>query len=413
MPPEMRSQKRILHLLPFSLLACVVCGRAQLQPEPPDPLAQIRDAAKSNVQACSTTGETLCERVAPKIIANAQGASPLEENVRGLAKQIHEGKIASSSEAVAWAVAAFQAAGFAAHVEQNNVPTEGLEANLRMRQAAAAAFRAAGLKGHSGGNDNPVAGDGVVPRVQQAVVAEFRGREKPEEWILIGTRLGLYNLDTVTMASNAALVIEAARDIQITGTHPRRSIRFVLLIDEDWSMLGSWAYVRAHRHELDRARAALFLEGGAHRVTGYTTGARADIGPGLREATKPIESWGIAHSTVGPSLSAEDFDFFLEGVPAMTAEQEGMRFARRIPDFSEALDTLDLQQLQRNTAIAAVTAFGIAERAEPLGPRQSRPQIESLLKTTGVEQEMEIAGLWPLWESGQRGRVPLAAKGLP
>ena len=59
-----------------------------------------------------------------------------------------------------------------------------------------------------------------------------------------------------------------------------------------------------------------------------------------------------------------------------------------------------------NTAIAAVTAFGVAERAEPLGPRQSRGEIESLLKTSGLEQQMKTAGLWPLWESGERGRMP-------
>jgi len=29
-----------------------------------------------------------------------------------------------------------------------------------------------------------------------------------------------------------------------------------------------------------------------------------------------------------------------------------------------------------------------------------------LLKTTGLDQQMKTAGLWPLWESGERGRMP-------
>jgi hypothetical protein len=65
-----------------------------------------------------------------------------------------------------------------------------------------------------------------------------------------------------------------------------------------------------------------------------------------------------------------------------------------------------IQELKRNTEIAAVTAFGIAEGAAPLAPRQSRAEIESLLKTTGLEERMKKANLWPLWESGQRGRQP-------
>ena len=66
----------------------VVPAAAQLSPSPPDPLARIRSAAKSNTQACSATGETLCEQVAPKIIENAMGESPLAENLRRLTDEI-------------------------------------------------------------------------------------------------------------------------------------------------------------------------------------------------------------------------------------------------------------------------------------------------------------------------------------
>lgn len=207
------------------------------------------------------------------------------------------------------------------------------------------------------------------------------------------------------MACNAALVIEAARDIQLTGVRPRRSIRFVLFVGSDKNMLGSWAYVRAHRSELDRARAAIFFLGGAHRMTGYMLSGRRDIEAGLREAMKPIESWGVGNTAFGVSIYTSDFDFLLEGVPTALAN-EGVRSAGPVPIFSEALDHLDIQELKRNTAIAAVTVFGIAERAEPIGPRQSRAEIESLLKTTGLDDQMKNAGLWPLWESGKRGRLP-------
>jgi hypothetical protein len=367
----MRRSKISPGLLAIFLAACVPAA-AQLSPAEPDPLARIRDAANTNVQACSATGETLCEQVAPKIIANAQGDSPLAENVRRLAQEIHSAKIGSPADAVAWAVAAFRGAGLEARTEENPVPFPRREGS---------------------------------PTVQKTVVAEFRGREKPEEWVLLGARLDPQSPDTVNMACSAALVIEAARDIQLTGIRPRRSIRFVLFIGSDKNMLGSWAYVRAHRNELDGARAAIFFLGGAHRMTGYMLGGRADIQAGLREAMKPIESWGVGNHVFGATSASDEFDFLLEGIPTAVAN-EGVRSPRRIPAFADAVANLDVQELKRNTAIAAVTVFGIAERAEPIGPRQSRPEIESLLKTTGLEEEMKLAGLWPLWESGQRGRVP-------
>ncbi|HXP80475.1 MAG TPA: M28 family peptidase [Verrucomicrobiae bacterium] len=358
-------------LLAIFLAACVPAA-AQLSSTEPDPLARIRDAAKTNAQACSATGETLCEQVAPKIIANAQGDSPFGENVRRLAQDIHSAKIGSPADAVTWALAAFRAAGLEAHAEENIAPVPGQEG---------------------------------APPMQETVVAEFRGREKPEEWVLLGARLDPRSPDTVNIACNASLVIEAARDIQLTGIRPRRSIRFVLLIGSDKNMLGSWAYVRAHRNELDRARAAIFFLGSAHRMTGYTLSGRRDIEAGLREAMKPIESWGVGNNAVGASIDTSDFDFLLEGVPTAIAN-EGVRSSRLVPIFSEALDHLDIQELKRNTAIAAVTVFGIAERAEPIGPRQSRAEIESLLKATELDEQMKIAGLRPLWESGERGRLP-------
>src|SRR5579872_5260896 len=85
-------------LLAIFLTACVPAA-AQLSTAEPDPLARIRDAAKSNVQACSATGETLCEQVAPKIIANALGDSPLADNLRRVRAELSRG--ASESTAAA------------------------------------------------------------------------------------------------------------------------------------------------------------------------------------------------------------------------------------------------------------------------------------------------------------------------
>src|SRR5579862_173245 len=108
----------------FVLLACCMPVAAQLSPAQPDPLARIRDAAKSNVQACSATGESLCEQVAPKIVANARGDSPLAENLRLLADAISHRDSGSSAgaNAVAWSVAAFHDANLDAHAEKYSGP---------------------------------------------------------------------------------------------------------------------------------------------------------------------------------------------------------------------------------------------------------------------------------------------------
>jgi hypothetical protein len=361
-------------LLAIFLAACVPAA-AQLSPAEPDPLARIRDAAKTNVQACSATGETLCEQVAPKIIANAQGDSPLAENLRRLTEGPNrpEPENPRESPAVAWAVAAFRDAGVEVRTEEYLVAAK-------------------------------VPPDGVA----EIVVAEIRGREKPEEWVMLGADLNPSNSGStaVEAASNAALVVEAARDIQLTGVRPRRSIRFLLFGGEDQGMTGAWAYLRAHRNELDRARGAFLFDADANRSNGFALNGRHDIESGVREAMKPAESMGALSFSFNAPDDTDSIDLQLEGIPTVVGTSLKATGFGPYPSLSNPADKVDVRQLKHNTAIAAVAAFGIAERAEPIGQRQSRAEIESLLKTTGLADKMKANGIWPLWESGRRGRVP-------
>ena len=510
------------------LLTGALPSAAQLPGAQSDPLSRIREAAKTNVEACSTMGETLCEQVAPKIIQNAMGESALAENLRRLTDEIG-GRVSgtpAAARAVAWGVAAFHDAGVDVHTEKYTIPATWSEGATRLEVLAPAPFPvhlvsvgwtagtpASGLESivvfagegteadfakigttakgaillvhseplrtwddlfqeymkapgiidraksagaaailwmstrermllyrHSNSFTGQIealpqaivaredalrlerflaAGQNVRvhldipnkvggPAEQENVVGEIRGREKPDEWVLLGAHLDSWELGTGALDNgcNAAMVIEAARDILRTGERPRRSIRFVLFTGEEQGMLGSWAYVRAHRAEMDRARAAIVFDAGIGRVTGYMLGGRHDIEPGVREALKPIESWGADHNVFDAPLGTDNFDFLVEGVPTLIANQEEANYLPNYHAASDTLDKVDFLQLKLNTAIAGVTAFGIAERAEPLGPRQSRAEIESLLKATGLDAQMKIAGLWPLWESGQRGRLP-------
>jgi hypothetical protein len=346
---------------------------AQLSPSEPDPLARIRDAAKSNIQACSATGESLCEQVAPKIVANAEGDSPLAGNLRRLTEGVKNQTLKTPEElaAFAWAIEAFRDANVEVHTEKYNP-------SVKVSQ-----------------------GD---PRQWETVVAEIRGREKPGEWVLLGAHLdpSAPNLD---QAYNAALVIEAARDIQLTGIRPRRSIRFVLFGSGEQRMPGAWNYLRMHRDELDHASGAVIFSAAANPVTGFALNGRHDIEPGVREALDPIYEMGVTHHTFNAPPERYSLDFILEGIPTLVAASQEAN--NRLVDLvtASSAEQLDTQMLKRNIAIAAVTVFGIAEHAAPLGPRQSRAEIEALLKTSGLERQMKTTGLWPLWESGERGRL--------
>ncbi len=246
------------------------------------------------------------------------------------------------------------------------------------------------------------------PIEQENVVGEIRGYEKPDEVVILGAHLDSWELGTGALddGCNAALVIEAARAIKATGLLPRRTIRFVLFSGEEQGTLGSYAYVKAHRAEMDKIRAMITFDAGNGRLTGYSLGGRRDIEAGVREVLKPLESWGANEHTVDASFGTDNFDFLLEGVPNLVANQEISNYFVNYHAASDTLDKVDIRELKLNTALAALTAWGIADRTEPLGKRLTRAELDVLVKETGLDQQMKLLDYWDDWQSGARGRKP-------
>lgn len=309
-----------------------------------------------------------CADLAPAMMQSALGASPLEKNLRDLTSIMGK-QVTGSPEArraVDWAVEAFRQAGAdEVHTEKFTGP---------------------------GGRKKEHAKAAAGPAESENVVAEIRGREEPDEFVVLGAQLN--------ESSGAALVIDAVRVIQSSGSVPRRSIRFVLFTGKEQRMLGSWAYTRAHDAELDRTSAAILLDGGIGAVSGYSLAGRQDALAPVREALAPLAPMGVKDFTLDARLNADRFDFILEGILTLDPNHETAS-ERATPD---TFDKADITALKRQAGIAAITAYALADTSEPIAKRQSRAQVEQLLKQTGLGEEMKTQGFWPAWESGERGR---------
>jgi carboxypeptidase Q len=246
------------------------------------------------------------------------------------------------------------------------------------------------------------------PFESENVVGEIRGREKPEEFLLLGAHLDSWDLGTGALDNgcNAALVIDAARVIHASGNLPRRSIRFVLFTGEEEGELGSRAYAHAHRAELDHMVAAVIFDSGGGRVTGFDVDGRKDFLPQLGEALEPLKAIGPMEFTFDSAGDTDDLDFLLEGVPSMMANQDVANYLLNYHAASDTFDKVDFAELKKNVAIAAVTAYALADAPMRIGHRQSRAEVEQVLKDTGLEESLKAEGQWRAWEKGQRGRQP-------
>jgi len=333
---------------------------------PPSSFGQV----PQGTGACSV-GKS-CADLAPLMIQSALGASPLGENLRALTESIVGRETGSTDpkRAVAWAVEALRRAGV------DEVHTEKFTAGGSLES--------------------------------ENVVGEIRGREKPDEFVVLGAHLGSWDLGTGVLdnACNAAIVVDAARVIHASGNIPRRSIRFVLFTGEEKGDLGSRAYARAHRAELDRMVAAIIYDSGRGRVTSFSLGGRKDLLVGVRDALEPLKSFAPLEFTFDAPGDADDLDFALEGVPALVARQDAANYVLSIYSASDTVEQVDVGEMKRSAAIAAVTAYALADAATRIGPRETRGEVEQLLKYTGLEKSLKAEGAWAAWEKGERGRQP-------
>jgi carboxypeptidase Q len=238
------------------------------------------------------------------------------------------------------------------------------------------------------------------------VVAELRGSEKPDEVVILGAHLDSWDLGTGALDNGcgAAQVVDTLRTIKASGLRPRRTIRFILFSGEEQGLLGSRAYVTAHRAEMDNIVAMIAFDDGNGRMTGFSLGGRKDIAGAVRNLIAPLKAYGATSLTFDATADTDHFDFLLEGVPTLYANQAEANYLINYHAMSDTFDKVDIPELKKLVAESAVSTFAIADAAERVGPRLHRAEIEKILQESHMDESMKLTGAWKAWESGERGR---------
>src|SRR3984885_10261512 len=147
--------------------------------------------------------------------------------------------------------------------------------------------------------------------------------------------------------------------------------------------------MQPHRAEMDKIRGAIIFDSGTRRTPGFQLRGRGDMRDGL-----------------GAAIGTYIWDFLLDAVPTMVADQAEANYLPNYHAASDTLDKVDIREVKLNTTVAALTAWGLADRPAPLGKRLSRAELETLMKESGLDQQMKSMGYWGDWEKGVRGRQP-------
>jgi hypothetical protein len=238
------------------------------------------------------------------------------------------------------------------------------------------------------------------------VIGEIRGSELPEEYVVIGAHLDSWDIGTGALDNgcNVALVIDVARQIQRLGLEPKRTIRFALWNGEEQGLFGSWAYNQMHEDELDGHVMAASFDTGSGRVRGFVANGRlAEMRTVLDASLEPVAGLGPFEYSDAAYYGTDHFDFVLEGVAGIMADQESANYGPNYHARPDTFDKVDQEQLKLNSAIAAALVWGYAN-AEIGWGRLDRAGVQQIIDG-GLDQHMNAFRVMQQWKDGIRGRT--------
>ena len=228
------------------------------------------------------------------------------------------------------------------------------------------------------------------------VVGEITGRERADEIIVVGAHLDSNDLGPGALdnAAGVGAVMEAARAIKALGLAPRRTIRFVLFMGEEEGMIGSSAYVRRHRDEMDRTVAALIMDIGAGRPLGWYSMGRTDLDDQIKELMKPLAGFGVSMIDHAAFAATDNAPFMAEGVPDLIMLQDESAYFPVHHTIADTADKVDHRDFATAAATLAATAFSIADRKERFGRRLTAEEVRKIAAETRVDQQWRASGIW-------------------
>jgi Zn-dependent M28 family amino/carboxypeptidase len=224
-------------------------------------------------------------------------------------------------------------------------------------------------------------------------VGEIRGSEAPDEVVILGAHLDSWNPGTGAQdnGTGVATVIDAAREIQSLGHAPRRTVRFILFGGEEQGKVGSVAYAKQHRKEMDKIDAVLITDTGAELAKGWLLMGRTDEQEALAQVGPLLSGLGSGSTSTETRelLETDHIGFDVLGVPTLVLWTDLTKYMALHHKASDTFDSVDKATLLQGDATVIATTYAIANAATSLGPHLNAAEVREMMKPTGRIEDFE------------------------
>jgi hypothetical protein len=193
------------------------------------------------------------------------------------------------------------------------------------------------------------------------VIGEIPGSDKPEEIVVMGGHIDSWDSGIITALAAAHLITKL-------GLHPRRTLRVVFWTNEENGGAGGLAYREWIGDRVSNHIAAIEMDGGAEKPTGFGISGRGDaqalLGK-IRDIGKLLERIDAGSIQSGGG-GADIAPLMKDGVPGLAVRTVGTHYFDWHHSPADTADKVKPEDLRANIAAMAVMAFILADMPDTL-----------------------------------------------
>jgi hypothetical protein len=201
------------------------------------------------------------------------------------------------------------------------------------------------------------------------VIGEIRGREKPNEFVVIGGHLDSWDLGTGAVDDGAGVSITMAAGALIGQMKqaPRRSIRVIAFANEEQGIYGGKVYAEANRTMVADHQIGAESDFGAGRIYALNAGVADTVWPAIEQIGSVLAPLGIITEKGKGGAGPDIGPISALGMPWAELQQDGSDYFDLHHTANDTFDKVDEKALDQQVAAYAAFAYLAAESKMDFG----------------------------------------------
>ena len=207
------------------------------------------------------------------------------------------------------------------------------------------------------------------------VVGDLKGSEHPEQVVIVSGHLDSWDLGTgaIDDAAGVVMAMQTAQLIKQLGLHPKRTIRVIAWMNEEFGNSGGRAYAAAHKDDVQNHFAAIESDLGAGHPVGISVAAPPSNVAQLQPAAQILQTIGAGILRASDDSETDVGPLMALGVPCFSPIQDNRFYFNYHHTPADTLDKVIPRELQENAAVMAVLAYSLANIPGPLERPAPKP----------------------------------------